>query len=255
MRKLLVMGNWKLNGTKESVAELIKAFSAKANEAGDKCSVAICAPAIFIGSVEQLAKGSKLAWGSEDCDIHTKGAFTGENSPVMLREFGCTYAIVGHSERRGYHKESNEYVAEKFKAAQENGLIPVLCIGESEADFEARRTMDICKAELKAVIDLCGIRAFEKAVIAYEPIWAIGTGKTATPEIAENVHKEIRAYLKSFDAQVADKVQILYGGSCNAKTAPELFKQPDIDGGLIGGASLKVPDFSSIIDTATKIEK
>ncbi len=250
MRKPLVMGNWKLNGTKQTVDELIKAFVEPANKYADKVSVAICAPAIFIGQVESLAAGSKLQYGSEDCDIHTKGAYTGENSPVMIKEFGCTYAIVGHSERRGYHNESNECVAEKFKAAQDNGLIPVLCIGESEAEFEAKKTMDICKAELKAVIDLCGIDAFKNAVIAYEPIWAIGTGKTATPEIAQNVHKDIRDYLKTFSAEVAEGVQILYGGSCNAKTAPELFSQPDIDGGLIGGASLKVADFTAIIEAA-----
>lgn len=255
MRQILVMGNWKLNGTKDSVKELITAFAGAADKVAGKAEVAICAPAIFIGMVEQLASGSKLAWGSEDVDVHTKGAYTGENSPVMIKEFGAKYAIVGHSERRGYHAESHEYVAQKFKAAQDNGLIPVLCIGESEAEFDAGKTMDVCKAELKAVIDLAGIKAFENAVIAYEPIWAIGTGKTATPEIAENVHRQIRDYLKTFDASVADKVQILYGGSCNAKTAPELFSQPDIDGGLIGGASLKVADFSSIIDTAATISK
>ncbi len=247
MRTPLVMGNWKLNGTKESVTELITAFRAAADAAAPKAEVAICAPAIFIGQVEQLAKGSALKYGSEDCDIHVKGAYTGENSPEMIRAFGCTYAIVGHSERRGYHHESNEYVAEKFKAAQEAGLIPVLCIGESEAEFEAGQTAAVCEAELKAVIDLVGIKAFTSAVIAYEPIWAIGTGKTATPEIAQKVHAQIRAFLKGFDAEVADKVQILYGGSCNAKTAPDLFSQPDIDGGLIGGASLKVPDFEAII--------
>lgn len=255
MRKLLVMGNWKLNGTKASVKELITAFAKAADAVGDKAEVAICAPAIFIGSVEALASGSKLAWGSEDVDVHTKGAYTGENSPVMIKEFGSKYAIVGHSERRGYHAESHEYVAQKYKAAQDNGLVPVLCIGETEAEFDAGKTMDVCKAELKAVIDLCGIKSFENAVIAYEPIWAIGTGKTATPEIAENVHAQIREYLKSFDADVAAKVQILYGGSCNAKTAPELFAQADIDGGLIGGASLKVDDFTSIINTAASISK
>ena len=250
MRKPLVMGNWKLNGTKESVTALVNALKAPADKAAAKVDVAVCAPAVFIGMVEDLASGSKLQWGSEDCDVHTKGAFTGENSPTMLREFGCTYAIVGHSERREYHKESNECVAAKYKAAQENGLIPVLCVGESEAEFDAGRTMDIVRAELKAVIDLCGIESFKNAVIAYEPIWAIGTGKTATPEIAEKVHADIRAYLASFDAEVAAGVRILYGGSCNAKTAPDLFKQRDIDGGLVGGASLKAPDFTAIIEAA-----
>ncbi len=250
MRKPLVMGNWKLNGTKESVTALVNALKEPANKAADKADVAVCAPAVFIGMVEQLAQGSKLAYGSEDCDIHTQGAYTGENSPVMLREFGCTYAIVGHSERRDYHKESSEYVAQKYQAAQQNGLIPVLCVGESEAEFDAGKTMDVVREELKAVIDLCGIESFKNAVIAYEPIWAIGTGKTATPEIAQKVHADIRAYLATFNAEVADGVRILYGGSCNAKTAPELFAQKDIDGGLVGGASLKAPDFTAIIEAA-----
>ena len=250
MRKPVVMGNWKLNGTKSTVTDLIKAFTGVAN-ANEKVDVAICAPAIFIGMVESLATGSKLQWGSEDVDVHTSGAFTGENSPVMIKEFGSKYAIVGHSERRGYHNESNEVVAAKFKAAQDNGLVPVLCIGESEAEYDAGKTLDVCQAEIKAVIDLCGIDAFKNAIIAYEPIWAIGTGKTATPEIAQNVHAGIRAFLKTFNAEVADGVRILYGGSCNAKTAPELFAQKDIDGGLIGGASLKVADFTAIIEAAT----
>ncbi|MBP5243095.1 MAG: triose-phosphate isomerase [Succinivibrio sp.] len=250
MRKPVVMGNWKLNGTKSTVTDLIKAFTGVAN-ANEKVDVAICAPAIFIGMVESLATGSKLQWGSEDVDVHTSGAFTGENSPVMIKEFGSTYAIVGHSERRGYHNESNEVVAAKFKAAQDNGLVPVLCIGESEAEYDAGKTLEVCQAEIKAVIDLCGIEAFKNAIIAYEPIWAIGTGKTATPEIAQNVHAGIRAFLKTFNAEVADGVRILYGGSCNAKTAPELFAQKDIDGGLIGGASLKVADFTAIIEAAT----
>ena len=250
MRKPLVMGNWKLNGTKDSVTALVNALVPAANDASANADVAVCAPAVFIGMVENLAQGSKLLWGSEDCDVHTSGAYTGENSPTMLKEFGCTYAIVGHSERRDYHKESNECVAAKYKAAQENGLIPVLCVGESEQEFDAGKTMDVVKAELKAVIDLCGIESFANAVIAYEPIWAIGTGKTATPEIAQKVHSDIRAYLASFDAEVAAKVQILYGGSCNAKTAPELFSQADIDGGLVGGASLKADDFKAIIAAA-----
>ena len=249
MRKPVVMGNWKLNGTKATVTDLIKAFSQSANNAAN-VDVAICAPAIFIGMVETLAAGSQLKYGSEDVDVHTSGAFTGENSPVMIKEFGATYAIVGHSERRGYHNETTEVVAAKFKAAQDNGLVPVLCIGESEAEYDAGKTVEVCNAEIKAVIDLCGIDAFKNAVIAYEPIWAIGTGKTATPDVAQNVHKQIRDYLKTFSAEVADGVRILYGGSCNATTAPELFSQPDIDGGLIGGASLKVADFNAIIDAA-----
>ncbi len=249
MRQKLVMGNWKLNGTKESVTNLVNALLAPA-EAAAGVEVAVCAPAIFIGTVEALARDSALRYGSEDCDVHNSGAYTGENSPVMIKEFGCKYAIVGHSERRQYHCESNETVAAKYEAAQAAGLIPVLCIGESLEQFEAGQTADVVKTQLQAVVDRCGIASFEKAVIAYEPIWAIGTGKTATPEIAQDVHSQIRAFLASFDADVAAEVQILYGGSCNAKTAPDLFKQPDIDGGLVGGASLKPAEFSAIIAAA-----
>ncbi|MBQ1425982.1 MAG: triose-phosphate isomerase [Succinivibrionaceae bacterium] len=251
MRTPLVMGNWKLNGTKESVTALVNALKAPA-AANPKVEVAVCAPAIFIGLVEQLAAGSALKYGSEDADIHNSGAFTGENSPVMIKEFGCKYAIVGHSERRAYHNETDEVVANKFKAIQAAGLVPVLCIGESLEQFEKGETNAVCEKQLKAVIDVNGIDAFKNAVIAYEPIWAIGTGKTATPEIAQNVHANIRALLAKYSKDVADSVQILYGGSCNAKTAYDLFKQPDIDGGLVGGASLKAPDFTTIIESATK---
>ena len=251
MRTPLVMGNWKLNGTKASVKALVEALLKPAAD-NPKVEVAVCAPAIFIGTVEQLAQGSALQYGSEDVDVHTSGAYTGENSPVMIKEFGCKYAIVGHSERRAYHNETDQVVAAKFKAAQDAGLIPVLCIGESLEQFEAGKTNEVCETQLKAVIDHCGIDSFNNAVIAYEPIWAIGTGKTATPEIAQNVHANIRQLLAKYSAVVAEKVQILYGGSCNAKTAFDLFSQPDIDGGLVGGASLKAPDFTTIIESATK---
>ena len=235
MRQRLVMGNWKLNGTKETVVSLIKAFAAEANKY-PRVEAAICAPAIFIGLVEENAKGSRLAWGSEDVDVNNQGAFTGENSPVQIKEFGCKYAIV-----------------KKFKAAQAAGLKPVLCIGESLEEFEAGKTNEVVDAEIKAVIDENGIDSFKSAVIAYEPIWAIGTGKTATPDIAENVHKHIREYLASFSKEVAEGVQILYGGSCNDKNASELFQQPDIDGGLIGGASLKADKFTKIIEAAAAL--
>ena len=247
MRQRLVMGNWKLNGTKETVVSLIKTFAAEANKY-PKVEAAICAPSIFIGLVEENAKGSRLAWGSEDVDVNNQGAFTGENSPVQIKEFGCKYAIVGHSERRGYHNESSEYVAKKFKAAQAAGLKPVLCIGESLEEFEAGKTNEVVDAEIKAVIDENGIDSFKSAVIAYEPIWAIGTGKTATAEQAEEVCCEIRAVIRRlYGARSARAVSILYGGSMNAKNAAELLAQPDIDGGLIGGASLKPVDFATIV--------
>ncbi len=251
MRTPLVMGNWKLNGTKASVTELVNALLKPAAD-NSKVEVAVCAPAIFIGTVEALAKDSALKYGSEDADIHNSGAFTGENSPVMIKEFGCKYALVGHSERRALHNETDAVVAAKFKAIQAAGLVPVLCIGESLEQFEAGQTNAVCEAQLKAVIDENGIDSFKNAVIAYEPIWAIGTGKTATPEIAQNVHANIRKLIAGYSAEVAEGVQILYGGSCNAKTAYDLFKQPDIDGGLVGGASLKAADFTVIIESATK---
>ncbi|CAG9296793.1 triose-phosphate isomerase [Celerinatantimonas diazotrophica] len=249
MRTPLVMGNWKLNGDKASVEALVKGLIKPANDATG-VEVAVCAPTVFLGMVEQLAAGSKLAYGSQDADVNTQGAFTGENSPVMLKEFGCKYSLVGHSERREYHNETDEVVASKFKAIQENGLLPVLCIGESLEQNEAGETQAVVERQLKAVIDLCGIEAFNNAVIAYEPIWAIGTGKSATAEQAQAVHAGIRQWLAAQNANVAEKVQILYGGSVKAATAKELFGQSDIDGGLVGGASLKVDEFSGIIAAA-----
>lgn len=251
MRQPLVMGNWKLNGTKASVEALIKDLIAPAN-AADGVEVAVCPPVIFLDMVEKLTAGSRIAFGAQNADIHTAGAFTGENSPVMLKEFGCKYALVGHSERRTLHAETDAVVAEKFEAIQKADLVPVLCIGETLAQFEANETNAVVDAQLKAVIDRCGIAAIANSVIAYEPVWAIGTGKTATPEIAQAVHAHIRAYLAGFDAAVAAKVQILYGGSVTGATASDLFGQPDIDGGLVGGASLKPVDFAQIIAGAKK---
>ncbi|MDO2952021.1 triose-phosphate isomerase [Aeromonas simiae] len=251
MRQPLVMGNWKLNGTKASVEALIKGL-APAAAAHPSVQVAVCPPVIFLGQVEQLAADTKIAYGAQNADVHEAGAFTGENSPVMLKEFGCTYSLVGHSERRTLHAENDDVVAAKYEAIQKVGLIPVLCIGETLEQFEAGVTNSVVETQLKAVIDRCGIASFSNAVVAYEPVWAIGTGKTATPEIAQAVHAHIRQYLAGFDADVAAKVQILYGGSVTGATAADLFGQPDIDGGLVGGASLKVDDFSQIIAGAAK---
>ncbi len=246
MRQPLVMGNWKLNGTKASVEALVKALAEPAAKA-EGVEVAVCPPVIFLGLVEKLTEGTRISFGAQDADVHTQGAFTGENSPVMLKEFGCKYALVGHSERRTLHAEGDDVVAAKYEAIQKADLVPVLCIGETLAQFEAGETGKVVETQLKAVIDRCGIASFTKAVIAYEPVWAIGTGKTATPEIAQSVHAQIRAYLAGFDADVAAKVQILYGGSVTGATAANLFGQPDIDGGLVGGASLKPDDFALII--------
>lgn len=251
MRQPLIMGNWKLNGTKASVEALINGLK-EAAAAATGVEVAVCPPVIFLGQVEQLTAGSAIKYGSQDADLHTSGAFTGENSPEMLKEFGCKYALVGHSERRTLHAENDAVVAAKYAAIQAGGLIPVLCIGETIDQFEANQTNAVVEAQLKAVIDVAGIESFANAVVAYEPVWAIGTGKTATPEIAQAVHAHIRAYLAGFNADVAAKVQVLYGGSMNAANAADLLAQADIDGGLIGGASLKVPDFSAIIAAAAK---
>ena len=248
MRKPVVMGNWKLNGTKSTVTDLIKAFREPANKAAN-VDVAICAPAIFIGMVESLATGSNLKWGSEDCDIHTTGAFTGENSPVMLKEFGCTYAIVGHSERRGYYGETPEILKEKVLLALKNGLKVIFCIGESLEEREANKQNEVVKAELEGSVFNLTAEEFKNIIIAYEPIWAIGTGKTATSDQAEEIHAYIRSIVaEKYGQDVADATSILYGGSCKASNAPELFAKPDIDGGLIGGASLKAADFLGIVD-------
>lgn len=246
MRQPLVMGNWKLNGNKASVEALVKALIEPAAKA-EGVEVAVCPPVIFLGLVEKLAEGSRIQYGAQNADVHTSGAFTGENSPVMLKEFGCKYALVGHSERRTLHAETDAVVAAKYEAIQAADLVPVLCIGETLEQFEAGTTNQVVETQLKAVIDRCGIASFAKAVVAYEPVWAIGTGKTATPEIAQAVHAHIRGYLAGFDADVAAKVQILYGGSVTGASAANLFGQPDIDGGLVGGASLKPDDFAQII--------
>ena len=252
MRKPLVMGNWKLNGTKESVTALVNALKAPADKAAAKADVAVCAPAIFIGMVEELASGSKLQWGSEDCDVHTQGAFTGENSPTMLREFGCTYAIVGHSERRAMG-ETDADVNAKVLAALEAGLIPIMCCGESLEQRNSGVTAEWITMQIK--LGLAGVPEdkIRKVIIAYEPIWAIGTGLTATPEQAEEVCEMIRSVVrKLYSSKNARAISILYGGSMNEKNAFELLAQPDIDGGLIGGASLVPEKFVKIIEAANQ---
>lgn len=250
MRQPLVMGNWKLNGTKASVEALVKALVEPAAKA-EGVEVAVCPPVIFLDLVEKLTEGTRIQYGAQNADVHTAGAFTGENSPVMLKEFGCKYALVGHSERRTLHAETDEVVAAKYEAIQQNGLVPVLCIGETLAQFEAGQTNAVVETQLKAVIDRCGIDSFANAVIAYEPVWAIGTGVTASPAQAQAVHRAIRTQVAERDAGVAGELRILYGGSVKPQNAAELFAQPDIDGGLIGGASLVAEDFLAICRAAS----
>ncbi|MFZ7215777.1 triose-phosphate isomerase [[Pasteurella] aerogenes] len=253
-RRPLVMGNWKLNGSKTFTKELIAGL--KAELAGvDGCDVAIAPPVMYLAEAEAALAGSQIALGSQNVDVNVQGAFTGDISTAMLKDFGAKYIIIGHSERRTYHKESDEFIAKKFAALKEAGLVPVLCIGESEAENEAGKTQEVCARQIDAVINALGVEAFNGAVIAYEPIWAIGTGKSATPAQAQAVHAFIRGHIAAKSQAVADQVIIQYGGSVNDANAAELFTQPDIDGALVGGASLKAPAFAVIVKAAAQAKR
>ena len=245
-RQTLVMGNWKLNGNKAMVAKLITALQAPAAQ-HPEVAVAVCPPVLFLGQAQALLTDSPIALGAQDADLHGEGAFTGENSAVMYQEFGVQYVLVGHSERRTLHGESNAMVAAKFAAVQQAGLTPVLCIGETLEQFEAKETQAVVERQLQEVIAHCGIESLARAVVAYEPVWAIGTGKTATPDIAQQVHAAIRTFIAGFDATVAARVQILYGGSVKGASAAGLFAMADIDGALVGGAALQAEEFAAII--------
>ncbi len=245
MRQKLVAGNWKLNGSKASIETLMQGILAGMAPL-DKVAVAVCPPYVYIPLTQSLLTGSSVALGSQDVADQTAGAYTGEVSAVMLKEFGCTYAIVGHSERRALYAEQDNDTARKFAAARKQGLKPILCVGETLAEREQGITEAVVGRQLDAVIALEGVEALADGVIAYEPVWAIGTGKTATPAQAQEVHAFIRSKIAAMDEAVAAKVQILYGGSVKGANAAELFAMPDIDGGLIGGASLEAQEFLAI---------
>lgn len=215
------------------------------------CEIAVCPPFPYLAQVQSLLAGSPVAWGAQTLSEYAQGAFTGEVSAAMLGDFGCRYVLVGHSERRSLYGESDAAVAAKFVAAQRGGLVPVLCVGETLAERQAGQTVEVVVRQLAAVVTASGIAALAAAVVAYEPVWAIGTGVTASPEQAQEVHAAIRAYLRGLDAAVADGLRILYGGSVKPQNAAELFAQPDIDGGLIGGAALVAEDFLAICQAAT----
>ncbi|WP_275553232.1 triose-phosphate isomerase [Mixta sp. Marseille-Q2659] len=249
MRHPLVMGNWKLNGSKKMVSELIDGLRKELN-AVQGCGVAIAPPVMYLDQAQQALADSQIVLGAQNVDVNLSGAFTGEVSADMLKDIGARYIIIGHSERRTYHKESDEFIAKKFAVLKDAGLIPVLCIGETEAENEAGKTEEVCARQIDAVLESQGAAAFNGAVIAYEPIWAIGTGKSATPAQAQAVHKFIREHIAKKDAKVAEQVIIQYGGSVNDKNAAELFAQPDIDGALVGGASLKADAFAVIVKAA-----
>lgn len=248
MRCKLVAGNWKMHGNQAENEALLSGLLAGMGSV--KAGVAVCVPFPYLSQAQAKLTGSNIAWGAQNMSQHAKGAFTGEVSASMLKDFACTYVIVGHSERRAIYGETDALVAEKFAAAQAAGLTPILCVGETLEERETGITESVVARQMDAVIEKCGVAALAKAVVAYEPVWAIGTGKTATPDQAQEVHALIRAQVASADAGVAQGVQILYGGSVKAGNARELFAQTDIDGGLIGGASLVAADFLAICAAA-----
>lgn len=249
MRQSLVAGNWKMNGNREDSSALLEGILAGIGDI--KAEVAVCPPAILIPLAVEKLSGSSVKVGGQNLDYHASGAYTGEISGPMLKNAGCEYVIIGHSERREYYGEDDDLVARKFEAAQEHGLTPILCVGESLEEREGGTTETVVERQLDAVLEHHGIEAFKNAVIAYEPVWAIGTGKTATPEQAQEVHKFIRDKLAGLDATVAEGCRLLYGGSMKPDNAAELISQPDIDGGLIGGASLSAGDFLGICAAAS----
>lgn len=244
MRKSLIMGNWKMNTSREEGVQLAKALAEGLGQVDQE--VAVCVPFVYISDIRNALTGSAIAVGAQNVADQASGAYTGEVSAAMLADCGVKFALVGHSERRQYYGDSNESVAARFCQALKQGVVPVLCVGETLDEREQDKTFQVVDEQLNAVIDAAGIEAFEKAVIAYEPVWAIGTGKTASDEQAQEVHKYIRERIAARSNSVAENVQILYGGSVKPDNAKALFAMPDIDGGLVGGASLDAKGFLQI---------
>jgi triosephosphate isomerase len=245
-RRGLVVGNWKMNGSHAANAELLAGLKAAGPWVAE---VAVCAPFPYLAEVALSLQDGDIVWGAQDCSAQESGAFTGEVSAAMLAEFGCRYVIVGHSERRAMHGESDQLVADKAKAALAHRLTPIVCVGETLAERDAGRTAEVVKRQMSVVVHTLA-HCIPQIVVAYEPVWAIGTGKTASPDEAQAVHALLRAQLKAATEHAVD-MRILYGGSVKADNAAALFGQPDIDGGLIGGASLKAADFAAICRAAT----
>ncbi len=247
MRTKLVVGNWKMNASRTANAALLAELLAA--RGAWQCEVAVCPPSPYLSQLGELLGASAIAWGAQDCSAHEPGAYTGEVAAAMLAEFGCRYVIVGHSERRALHGETDQAVADKAKVALAHGLTPIVCVGETLAQREAGETDIVVKRQLSVVIHTLA-HCISQVVVAYEPVWAIGTGLTASPEQAQAVHSLLRAQLHAA-TEKADRMQILYGGSVKPDNAATLFAQPDIDGGLIGGASLKAADFAAICRAAS----
>ncbi|WP_207062356.1 triose-phosphate isomerase [Motiliproteus sp. SC1-56] len=248
MRRPLVAGNWKMNGSRESIQALVAGLEQALSDV--EAQVVVCPPAVYLDQVAAGLKSSRIALGAQTLSEYDAGAYTGEVSASMLGDFGCRYVLVGHSERRALFSESDAQVAAKFAAAKAAGLVPVLCVGESLDEREAGQTLAVIGAQVGAVQEVLGVDAFVNAVIAYEPVWAIGTGMTATPEQAQQVHAAIRAQVAEKNTAAAEQLPLLYGGSVNAANASALFAMADIDGGLVGGASLKVDEFTAICRAA-----
>jgi triosephosphate isomerase len=249
MRRPFVAGNWKMHGSRAENAQLLDGL-VQGLPAQTSSDIAVCSPFVYLAETARVLKASAIAVGAQSVCAETLGAFTGEVSASMLKDVGCTYVIVGHSERRAIYREDDALVARKFLAAQNQGLIPILCVGETLEEREQGRTTEVVSRQLAAVLDVASVGALANAVIAYEPVWAIGTGKTATPEQAQEVHAHIRGEVARSDAKIAAGVRILYGGSVKATNAREIFAKPDVDGGLIGGASLKADEFLKICAAA-----
>ena len=257
-RQKLIVGNWKMNGSLAANATLLSAIvtAVTANKQGagsDACKMVVCVPTPYLAQCQNLladSTNSTIAWGAQDLSAHAEGAFTGEVAAGMLQDFACRYVIVGHSERRTYHAESSELVARKALQALATGLVPIVCVGETLAEREAGQTEQVISAQLDALLAVLAADEMTNVVIAYEPVWAIGTGRTATPEMAQEVHQFLRKRLAEANPVAAEQVAILYGGSMKPDNARQLLAMPDIDGGLIGGASLKAVDFLAIVAAA-----
>jgi triosephosphate isomerase len=248
MRRKIVAGNWKMHGSRAENAALLDAVMGGLN--ADAVSCVVCPPFVYLQEAWRALRGGPVALGAQDVCAEAQGAYTGEVSAAMLKDVGCEYVLVGHSERRALYGEDDQLVARKYAAALGKGLIPILCVGEQLAEREAAASTQVVGRQLAAVVNLCGVQALAGGVLAYEPVWAIGTGRTASPEQAQQIHAFLREQVGLQDAKIASELRILYGGSVKAGNARELFTMPDVDGGLIGGASLKSDEFLAIVAAA-----
>lgn len=250
MHKILLAANWKMNGSESLLRDFAATFAKTVVPAN--IEVVFCLPFVYLPLAQQLFQHTLIRWGAQDVSGHQPGAFTGEISAQMLHEFGCNYVIIGHSERRTFHRESNDLIAEKFQRLREKGIHPILCVGETQSEREKGETAAVISAQLSAIVASVGIAAFKDAVIAYEPVWAIGSGRAAEPQDVEAVHQQIQAYFAKYDKALAATIRVIYGGSMNEQNIESLIALPAVAGGLIGGASLKPAAFEAMVATAAR---